>query len=108
MLAKSIPPFACLTDSSWKRQGLWAVLTANTNSWETAVTLVLPYATDDIVLLQETKIFRDRFRRSASTAARKIGWNPLLNLAQPTLGTMGSAGCGALAKIGTGLAETTA
>ena len=56
ILVKSIPPFACLTDSAWRKQGIWAILTANTNSWDTAVTLLLPYATDDVVLLQETSV----------------------------------------------------
>ena len=106
ILVKSIPPFACLTDSAWKKQGLWAILTANPNSWDAAVALLLPYATDDIILLQETRVFRDAFRRTALTTARKKGWNPHLNLALPTLGTIGSAGCGVLAKSGTGLSAT--
>ena len=59
ILVKSIPPFACLTDAAWKKQGLWAILTTNPNSWDTAAFLLLPHATDDIILLQETNKSRE-------------------------------------------------
>ena len=102
-LIKRFAPLTHLADASCGKLGLWSVLTANANAWETAALLVLPHAPDDVILLQETKIFRDRFRRTATSSARKLGWNPVLNLALPTLGTMGSAGCGVLGKIGTGI-----
>ena len=81
------------------------MLTANANAWETAALVVLPHAPDDVILLQETKIFRERFRRTAASSARKLAWDPVLNLALPPLGTMGSAGCGVLGKIGTGITQ---
>ena len=66
-------PLTHITEDTWRKQGLWAVLMANTNSWHTAAKLLLPFASDDILLLQETRIFRDRFRRVAANAARKVG-----------------------------------
>ena len=41
----------------------------------------------------------------AQTAARNTGWDPVFNLAHPTLGTGGSAGCAVLTKIGIGIAK---
>ena len=67
--------------------------------------LILPHTPDDIILLQETKLFRERFRSTAAISACKLGWNPVLNLALPTQGTMGSAGCGVLGNIGTGITQ---
>jgi endonuclease/exonuclease/phosphatase family metal-dependent hydrolase len=100
-----VSPLTHLTEASWRKQGLWALLTVNPNAWDATTSLVLPFAPDDVVLLQETKIFRERFRRTASVGARRLGWNLVLNLALPTGGTMGSAGCGVLGKIGTGITK---
>ena len=98
-------PLSHITEHSCKKQGLWSILTANTNSWDTAVTELLPYAPDDVLLLQETRIFRDRAQRTAQLTARKAGWNPTFNLAHPTLGTGGSAGCAVFTKNGIGISK---
>ena len=52
-----IAPLTTLPEQSWRKKGLWAVLTANANSWETAATAILAHASDDVVLLQETLFF---------------------------------------------------
>ena len=97
----TVSPLTHITE----QQGLWSILTANTNSWNTAVTELLPHAPDDVLLLQDTRIFCDRAQRSAQITEGKAGWNPTFNLAHPTLGTGGSAGCAVLTKHGIGIAK---
>ena len=43
-------PLAHLSEQSWRKQGLWSILTASANSWDTASTAVLAHAPGDAVL----------------------------------------------------------
>ena len=65
-----------LAEASWRQAGLWAIDTANPNSWTTAERTVLASSAADILLLQETKRLLDCDRPAAlASRSRRLGWN---------------------------------
>ena len=100
-----IPLESTLEDDWWKKHGLWAITTSNPKSWASAAANVTNKASDDVVLLQETKTFRESAMKVCGNTARRQGWNHCFGFAHRTSGTMGSGGCAVLAKRGTGISD---
>ena len=70
-----------------------------------AIANVLNASKDDFVLLQETKIHKESVRKVAGHTARRLGWSHCLGTAHRTSASMGSGGCGVLARKGTGISD---
>ncbi len=102
---QGIPISSSIEDSSWKSKGLFAVDTANANSWSTLEDCVLVRSTADIITSQESKIFTDDRLDGASLAARAAGWNPILTSAHKTAALRGSGGMGIFARKGQAVAD---
>ena len=83
--------------------GLWAIESANANSWGSLKKLVLGDSKADILLAQETKIITDDALQAAQRQARSLGWNPSLSLAHRTASTMGLEATVCLPKRALGL-----
>ncbi len=66
--------------------------------------MVLPFAKDDILMLQDAKMFREDRISAASIHARALGWSPIHGRAHPTAGYGGTAGWSVLAREGMGIA----
>ncbi len=94
-------------NKNWREQGLWAIDTANVNSWATLERCVLWRSRAHIVLAQESKILGTDRLSGASTAARAAGWNPALTPAHRTAANFGSGGNAVLVRKGSGLRDIT-
>ena len=82
--------------------GLWAIGTANGNSWHTMEEQVVRRSSADVWVLQETKLLEVQKLAAASNAARAQGWNPTLTYAYQTCAGKASGGAGVFAKKGMG------
>eukprot|EP00973_Karenia_brevis_P001227 168058-Karenia_brevis.AAC.1 len=76
--------------------GLWAIDTANCNSFSTLATAALARSKADVILAQETKRFTEAGLASAKAEAKRLGWNAHLSEAHPTAAARGSGGCAVL------------
>ncbi len=92
-----------IRESWWKSKGLWALDTANANSWDSLERTAASNSAADILLAQETKRFSRAGVKSAKAAARRIGWSAHLSQAHATSGTAGSGGCAVLVRSGIGI-----
>ena len=97
-------PTGLVDENWWAEIGLWAIDSANANSWGSAEQKVVGRSRADVVMLQKTKLFSDASVTSACNTARFLGWNPVFSLALRTAGTMGSGGCAVLTRKGSGIA----
>ena len=70
-------------DASFRKAGLWAIDTANANSWKSAHTY-LEESAADIILLQETKRLAGSEAIDAERSASRSGWSLLLEPARST------------------------
>ena len=91
----------------WPKHGLWAIDTANANSWMTFEGAVLSKSCADVLLGQESKILTADRLRSAETVARGQGWNPTLSLAHRTAADRGSGGASVMVRRGSGITGMT-
>ena len=96
-----------ISDRSWMQQGLWAIDTANGNSWGTALRQVVERSQADILLLQETKLLDPQKFEAAKIAARSAGWNPTLSYAHQTCAARATGGNGVFARRGMGIHQNT-
>jgi hypothetical protein len=99
----SCPQTGLMCERWWPSLGLWAIDSANGNSWKSLAKHVLERSQADIVVGQETKAFTERETSKAVTEARRLGWNPTLTKAHRTGCDMGSGGGAILARKGTGI-----
>ena len=102
-----VPSATTIGDRSWAKQGLWAVDTANGNSWGTVLRQVEQRSRADILLLQETKLLDPQKFEAAKIAARSAGWNPTLSYAHQTGAARASGGNGILTQRGMGIHQNT-
>ena len=86
----------------WVSQGLFAVESANGNSWKSLNASVLTKSKADIIFGQETKIHDKDALATAERTARRAGWNPVLEAAHRTAANCGSGGGAILSRAGTG------
>ena len=113
--AKRLGPFlggigmsTLMADDCWKARGLFAVDTANANSWDTLLDCVLARSSADVVAAQESKIITEDRLAGATLAARAAGWNPTLSMAHKTAAARGSGGVGIFARKGQAVEDLTA
>ena len=112
ILRSSHPPAQCLPtglveERWWPKRGLWAIDTANGNSWNTLAPAMLSRSQADVLLAQETKIISHDKLRSAESEARRLGWNPVLSAAHRTAAAMGTGGGAVLTRKGSGITDLT-
>ena len=81
-------PWHAVADFSWRANGLWAIDTANTNAWGTALQYLAVTAAD-VCLLQEHRLHGEEVINRATAAARHKGWQCKPNEALRT----GAAAC---------------
>ena len=96
-----------LGDRTWAEQALWAIDTANKNSWQTVLRQVVQRSQADILLLQETKMSEPQKYNAATLAARAAGWNPTFSYAHLTCAARASGGMGVLTRRGMGIHQNT-
>jgi len=97
-----------IADACWKEAGLFAVDSANTNSFDTGETQILRRTAADALLLQETKRFGDHASEQISRAGRKVNWNLSSSPALRTAENKGSGGCAVGCRRGTGITASEA
>ena len=67
-------PWHAVADYSWRAAGLWAIDTANTNVWSTALQY-LAVSAADVCLLQEHRLHGEDTLARAASAAKHKGWS---------------------------------
>ena len=67
-------PWHAVADYSWRAAGLWAIDTANTNVWSTALHY-LAVSSADVCLLQEHRLHGEDTLARAVSAAKHKGWS---------------------------------
>ncbi len=102
------PPPAVVADftagSTWHRDnGLWAIDTANPNSWDGAKRYIEASAAD-IVAIQEIKLRKGEPILTAQGAARRMGWQLSVEECQVTECGYSSAGVGIAVRSHLGMA----
>ena len=102
-----LPDVTSIGDSSWKSMGLWAIDTANGNSWKTVLRQVVRRSAADILLLQETKLLDAQKFEAAKITARSVGWNPTFSYAHETGSSKATGGNGIFARRGMGINQHT-
>ena len=105
---KDLPGTECaptghLSDRWWPRHGMWAIDTANGNSWATLQEAVTSKSCADAILAQQTKIFHEDRLDTAKVQARKQGWSAAMTLAHCTAATKGSGGAAVVVRKGSGI-----
>ena len=104
---QELPVSAAIDDTSWKEGGLFAVDTANGNSWRSLEDAVLLRSSADVILSQESKLHHEDRLAGATLAARAAGWSPALSLAHRTQASFGSGGNGVFLRKGNGVTDYT-
>ena len=100
-------PTGLIEDRWWPSKGLWAIDTANGNSWQTLTPAVVSRSKADVLLAQETKIFHTDRLEAAKITAMQNGWNPVLSAAHRTAAAMGTGGGAVMVRKGSGIADLT-
>ena len=93
-------------NTKWRKGGLWAVDTANANSWLT-LKAWLPRSSADIVVAQELKLLGTAALKSAAGTANKLKWDPILTEAHRTAADRASGGVLVAARLRIGIASST-
>ena len=72
---RTVPDEGELHETWWKKQGLWAIDTANTNAWSTAADTILPRSGADALLLQESRrVLTAEDMGPITRRGRALGW----------------------------------
>jgi len=84
---------AAIAESWWKQFGVWAIDTANSNSWASAEKAILRRSSADVVLGQETKLLAAPGAQVPFSQGKRAGWRVCATPAHRTALGKGSGGC---------------